>query len=59
MNAKQSIWALVDSFARVALNLPRQVGSDDCDQNKIEPTEPEWLDWDEYRMSKELGDPGA
>lgn len=57
MNAKQSIWALVDNFARAALNLPKQVGSDDCEQNKIEPREKEWLDWAEYRDSREFGNP--
>ena len=60
MDARKSIWALVDSLARRVLNVPREVGSDDCNQDRAPAmTDGEFTDWEAYWADRELGDPGA
>ena len=54
MNALTSLWQFVDNLGRGLLNVPREHGSDDCDQERHEP---EWLDWEEWSEGREFGNP--
>jgi hypothetical protein len=49
-----AVLAYIDDLARSVLNVPREHGSDDCDQDRHEP---EWLDWEEWSESREFGNP--